>query len=108
MVTNSALLDWDLRAADAPFDSLDELLGHLGLPTSAQSGDMTTLEVIAKAPALIGTGSVVGRGEAVVECRAARALNVWRLRLGHRIVQGTVPVVRGSITGDKLQWEDEG
>jgi len=76
MAVNSAQLDWELRAADAPFESVDELLGHCGLPMSAQSGDMTTLEVIAKSPALIGTSSVVARGEAVMECRAARGLDV--------------------------------
>lgn len=108
MAVNSAQLDWELRAADAPFESVDELLGHCGLPMSAQSGDMTTLEVIAKSPALIGTGSVLARGEAVMECRAARGLDVGRLRLGYRIMGGSVPVVRASITGDKLQWADEG
>lgn len=108
MAVNPAQLDWELRGADAPFESLDELLGHCGLPMSAQSGDMTTLEVIAKSPALIGTGSVVARGDAVIECRAARGLDVGRLRIGYRILDGSAPVVRGSVTGDTLQWQLEG
>jgi hypothetical protein len=75
-------LDWELRSADVPFDTLDELLGHCGLPASAQFGDSTTAEIVARTPGVIGSGSAINRGEALIECRIARALDVGKLRLG--------------------------
>ncbi|MBI5920785.1 MAG: hypothetical protein HY847_03945 [Betaproteobacteria bacterium] len=56
-VTDSRALDWELKAAEAPFDNLDELLNQCNLPTQMQMGDSTTLEVVAKSPVLISDTS---------------------------------------------------
>jgi len=101
-------LDWELRAASVPFDTLDELLSHCGLPTLIQFGDLTTLEIVARSPAVIGSGSAIICGHAVIECRAAKALDIGKLRLGYRILQQGARVSRGSITGDGFQWSDDG
>ena len=100
-------LDWELRSADVPFDTLDELLGHCGLPASTQFGDSTTLEIVARAPGQIGSSSAIDRGEAVIECRIARALDVGKQRLGYRVFQKSGKIDRGSTTGDRFQWQDE-
>ncbi len=104
---DSRQLDWEMRAADVPFDTLDELLEHCGLPTLTQFGDSTTLEIVARSPGVIGAASTIDGDEAVIECRIARALDVGKLRLGYRILQKDQQTVRASITGDTFQWRDE-
>ena len=66
---DSRQFDWEMKAADAPFDSLDELLGHCALPTLMQIGDSTTLEIVARTPAVVGANSAINGSEAVIECR---------------------------------------
>lgn len=108
MVANDARqLDWEMKAAKVPFDSLDELLGHCGLPALGQAGDSTTLEIVAKSPVAIGADSTIRNEEAVIACRVARALDVGKLRLGYRIVQKDQQVDRRSVTGEAFQWQDE-
>lgn len=106
-VGDSREFDWEVRSADSPFDTLDELLVHCGLPTLMQMGDSTTLEIVARSPGAIGGASTISRGEAVIECRVASALDVGKLRLGYRIFQKDQLIERGSATGDTFQWHDE-
>lgn len=104
---DSRQLDWEMRSADVPFNALDELLEHCGLPTLTQIGDSTTLEIIARSPGAIGATSTIDGDEAVIECRAAKALDVSKLRLGYRILQKDQQTVRASTTGDTFHWRDE-
>lgn len=99
--------DWEMKAADPPFDSLDELLGHCGLPTVMQIGDSTTLEIVARTPAAVGANSAINGSEAAIECRIAKALDPGKLRLGYRMLQKDQQIVRGSVTGDSFEWRDE-
>lgn len=100
-------IDWEMKSADVPFDSLDDLLGHCGLPVLMQIGDATTLEIVAKTPAIVGASSVINGSEAVIECRVAKALDAGKLRLGYRMLQKDQQIVRGSITGDNFEWQDD-
>lgn len=100
-------IDWELKSADVPFDSLDDLLGHCGLPVLMQIGDATTLEIVARTPAIVGANSVINGSEAVIECRVAKALDAGKLRLGYRMLQKDQQIVRGSITGDNFEWQDD-
>ncbi len=100
-------LDWELKAAVTPFESLDDLLGHCGLPMLAQFGDFTTLEIVARAPAVILDDSGIVGDEAVVKCAIAKALDVKKLRLGYRMLGKNVPGDRRSVTGESLQWQEE-
>lgn len=100
-------IDWEMRAADIPFDTLDELLGHCLLPPLAQSGDRTTLEIVARTPGTIGVASIITGGEAVIECRVARALDLGKVRVGYRILDKSQRIDRGSVTGDAFEWRDE-
>jgi len=106
-VGDSRQFDWEMKAADAPFDSLDELLGHCGLPTLMQIGDSTTLEIVARIPAVVGANSAINGSEAVIECRVAKALDPGKLRLGYKMLQKDQEIVRGSVTGDSFDWRDE-
>ncbi len=99
-------LDWELKAANIPFDILDDLLTHCNLPILSQMGDMTTLELIAKAPALISAESTITGDKARIECRIAAALNTRKMRIGYKIFhQGSV--TRGIIEGSKFKWRQE-
>lgn len=101
------MLDWEVKAAETPFDSLDELLGQCGLPVQMQIGDSTMLEMVAKSPVMIGGASGISDKEAVIECRLAGALGEEELRLGYKIPhQGSVE--RKSVSGSTLDWRQEG
>jgi hypothetical protein len=104
--TDSRQLDWELKAADAPFDNLDELLGHCGLPTLNQMGDSSTLEVVARSPGMIGAGSTINEGEAIIECRIAGGLDSGRLRIGYKVFRKDI-VDRASVNGSTLEWRQE-
>lgn len=96
-------LDWELKAAESPFDTLDELLNHCGIPTLMQMGDSTTLEIIAKSPAMVSGASTIKEKKAVIECHLAAALDTEKLRLGYKVFQKD-SIDRGSINGSKFKW----
>jgi len=106
-VGDNRQLDWEMKAAEVPFDSLDELLGHCGLPTLMQMGESTTLEIVARTPAVVGSNSVINGTEAVIECRMAKALDAAKLRLGYRMLQKDQQILRESVTGDSFEWRDD-
>ncbi len=106
-VGDNRQLDWEMKAAEVPFDSLNELLGHCGLPTMMQMGESTTLEIVARTPAVVGLNSVINGTEAVIECRVAKALDAGKLRLGYRMFQKDQQIVRDSVTGDSFEWRDD-
>src|SRR5690348_16142 len=64
-------LDWELKSADQPFDTLDELLMFMGLPRLLQMSELTTLELVARAPVAIKDTSRVENNEAIITCRLA-------------------------------------
>ncbi len=103
---DSRQLDWELKAADVPFDNLDELLTQCALPTLIQMGDSTTLEVVARAPGMIGNGSIITNGEARIECRIAIALDIGRIRIGYKVFRRDF-VDRASVKGSALDRRQE-
>lgn len=106
-VADSRVLDWELKAAEAPFDNLDELLAQCNLPTQMQMGDSTTLEVVAKSPVLITEASAIAGSDAVIECRLATALDIEKLRLGYKILHKE-SIERKSVSGSELDWRQDG
>lgn len=104
--TDSRQLDWELKAADVPFDNLDELLTQCALPTLTQMGESTTLEVVARSPGMIGNGSIITNSEARIECRVATALDLGKFRVGYRVFRKD-SVDRASVNGSTLEWRRE-
>jgi hypothetical protein len=96
-------LDWELKAADQPFDTFDELLSSLGLPTLIKIADMTTLEVIAGSPGLIHESSRIKQGNATVICRLANGLDPTQLKLGFK-VQRAGKIDRLTKSGNSFEW----
>lgn len=106
-VTDSRVLDWELKAAEAPFDNLDELLSQCELPTQSQMGDSTMLEIVAKTPTMIVGTSAITEGSAAIECHLAADLDAAKLRLGYKVFHKD-SVSRESINGSTLDWRQEG
>lgn len=100
-------LDWELRASDTPFESMDELFVQVGLAPLAQMGGSTTLEVIAKSPAGLIDTSRIASGEALLECRTARRLSTKKCKIGYRIFRQDGAFDRGSASGDRFEWHEQ-
>ncbi len=97
------LLDWELKAADTPFDSLDELLMRYGLRPINQMGDSASFEIIAKAPGLIENTSRIHNDHAIVDCIVSNDLHTKNLKIGYRLFKQN-EVERGKIDGDSIMW----
>ena len=98
-------LDWELKAAAVPYDSLQELAFEYAL---APSPDVTIINVEAIAFNVAGidaTKSSVSGVNATVHVLLAKGLSPGLIKLGYRI-PGATPV-RASITGAKMEWTEE-
>jgi len=104
---NQGALDWELKAAEIPFDNLDELLLQCNLPTQMQMGDLTMLDIVAKPPVVISDTSAITGSDAVIECRLATALDIGKLRLGYKILHKE-SIDRKSVSGSALDWQQDG
>lgn len=107
-VADQRSLDWELKAAETPFDNLDELLSHCNLPGQMVMGDSTTLEIVAKSPAMISDASLISGGDAIIECRVAAALGNQKLRLGYKVLHHKESIERKSVNGSALEWRQDG
>lgn len=99
--------DWALKSADQPFDTLDELLIFIGLPRLLQIPEMTTLELVARAPVAIKDTSRVNNNEAIITCQLADGLSPSLVKLGYKVASKGLPL-RSFVAGDKLSWKKEG
>ncbi|MDP3252263.1 MAG: hypothetical protein Q8M77_10185 [Hydrogenophaga sp.] len=94
--------DWRLKAADAPYDSLQELAIDYGLGTLR--GDRALLEVVARtAIEVLAESSVVGT-LASVGIFMASSLDRAQAKLGFRVLHQGQVVKRGVIQGTDLTW----
>lgn len=105
-VGDARSLDWELKAADLPFENLDELLSQCSLPTQMQMGDSTALEIVAKSPVMITGTSTIEGSNAIIECHLAAALDIGKLRLGYRVFHKD-NLERASVNGSELDWRQE-
>lgn len=101
------MVDLDLKSADQPFDSLDELLYELGFLTSYEAGDSTSLEIIGTSPAFIADNSKVAAGYAQIKCKLAEAADIKKVKFGYKIFHKN-SVERASVTGDAFKWIMDG
>jgi hypothetical protein len=98
-------IDWELKAAPEPFDTLDELLLEyfLGGPRS----EFASIEIIAMNVAVIALDSRVDGEEASPSILLAKALDSNKCNIGYRIFSQGRVVSRGSINGSKLEWSEQ-
>ncbi|MHB1233633.1 MAG: hypothetical protein ACYCZQ_13785 [Burkholderiales bacterium] len=98
--------DWLLKAAEVPFDSINELSIEYGL--GALRGDLAVLEVVALNAVQVSVRSVVQGTVASLGVWMASGLDQAKARLGYRIVDKGKVVQRGAVSGKDLSWESEG
>jgi hypothetical protein len=99
-------VDWHLKSADQPFDSLDDLLTFYGLPSRTQIGDSATLEIVAHSPGHIAEGSAIIGDNATIQCRLSKTATVSKVKIGYKIFRKD-KVERLSTGGEHVKWKDE-
>lgn len=97
-------LDWELKAAATPYDSVTDLLLELGL--GAHRTDTTRLEVIADTVAFIHSSSKVDGTKATVVIRAAKGLDTNSVTLGYRLLDGRKVALRARALGSGFKWDE--
>jgi hypothetical protein len=101
-------LERELQSADMPYQTLDDLLNHCGLPSTKTIGDLTTLEIVAAAPGLIDRSSQITGGAGVIQCRLSNRLPRNKVKLGWCILHKDKKTERESAMGNAIQWHDDG
>lgn len=96
--------DWLLKAADAPYDSVQELAIEYGL--GSLRSDRALLEVVARSAIEVLAESAVVGTRASVGIWMARSLDRTKAKLGFRVVHEGQVVTRGAIRGSDLAWSD--
>jgi hypothetical protein len=96
--------DWLLKAADAPYDSVQELAIDYGLGTLR--GDRALLEVVARTAIEVLSESAVTGTRASVGVWMASSLDRTQAKLGFRVIHQGRVVRRGAIRGSDLIWGD--
>lgn len=97
-------LDWKLRASDPPFADLDDVLGYFGLPSMAQAGEKSHIEVWLRSPVMIDQRSSFEGSTATARLSAARSIDRKKVVLGYRGIGGSKGVVRGRIFSSAGTW----
>jgi hypothetical protein len=96
--------DWLMKAADTPYDSVQELAIDYGLGTLR--GNRALLEVVARtAIEVLAESSVVGT-LASIGIFMASSLDRARAKLGFRVLHQGHVVKRGVIRGGELTWTE--
>lgn len=98
------LAEWELRAAEEPFDSIADLLGECDL--GVYRGDFAHVDVVAFHVVEVNLAATVRETTANPGIHLARSLDRTKARLGYRIFHQGRIVRRGSIRGDELVWEE--
>ena len=94
--------DWQLRAADRPFDSIQELSAAFGL--GAVQGDRSIFEVVAKTVIEVLAKSAATDTVATVGLWMAKSLDRTKARIGYRVLSKGEVIVRASADGASLTW----
>lgn len=98
--------DWLLKAADTPYDSVQELCSEYGL--GALRGDRSLIEVVARTAVEVLARSEVKGTSAELGIWMASSLDRAKARIGFRVLDKGHVLKRGAVTGNDLTWQDEG
>lgn len=95
-------LDWELKAASTPYDSVAELL--LDYRLGPLRGDAANVEVVAFNVAAVDLSSVVAGPKARPSVLLAGGLSPNKVTLGYRVFSQGRVVSRATIPGTMMQW----
>lgn len=99
-------LDWILKAADSPYDSLQEL--SIDFSVGTQLGERALLEIVARTAIEVLAETMVTGTKAKVGVFMANSLDVAQAKLGFRVMHHGNVVRRGAIRGPELTWRERG
>ena len=100
----SPQLDWELKAAATPFDSVQELCAEFSVGST--NGDDATVEVIAFNVAAVAVESSVNGTKANLVINLVNGLEREKSSIGYRIIVRNAVVKRGTISGASLSWQN--
>jgi len=100
---NLRLLDWELRSADQPFDSITDLLVSMGLPVLSQMGDFAAFELVARTPANISDKSLITNNSATIIVNVSQNVDINKIKLGCKVFNKN-GIERFSVNGGKITW----
>lgn len=98
-------IDWELKAAAQPFDTLNELLTEYFLGYS--NDQRASIEVIAVHVAEVVFSSKVDGEEAAPSVYLAKSLDPNKCNIGYRVFSQGRVISRGSINGSTLDWSEQ-
>jgi hypothetical protein len=97
-------LDWELNAAETPFDSLTDLMLEFRL--GGHTPDTTRIEVIADTVSIIHFGSVLSGTKARIGIRLANGLDRTKASLGYIVLDGHRATQRSRVCGSAMKWNE--
>lgn len=99
-------IDWEIKAASRPYDSLQELANEFGLAPLTDRPPY--VEIIAyNVAALDAQKSKVTGTNAEIHMLLAKGLSHERAKLGYRVYAPGVPNARATVSGTEMQWTEE-
>jgi hypothetical protein len=96
-------LDWELKAATTPYDSLSELMNEYWL--GGYQGDYANIEVAAFDVVEVDVNSVVQGETAKPAVCLSNGLDHNECSLGYRVMLHGEVVKRGTISGSDMEWK---
>jgi hypothetical protein len=93
-------LDWELKAADTPFASLDELARFLGFDPAADP----RIELTALFPGAIAATSKISKGHAEIRANVGPALDRNAFKLGYVAYKAGAAPIRKHIASIDAKW----
>lgn len=97
--------DWLLKAADIPYDSVQELCFEYGLGSIQDNKSL--IEIVARTAVQVLAKSQVEGTHAEMGIWMGRGLDREQARLGYRILDNGRVLRRGAVSGAELAWQDE-
>jgi hypothetical protein len=98
--------DWLLKAADTPYDSVQELCGEYGLGTLR--GDRSLIEVVARTAVQVLERSEIKGSSAELGIWMASSLDRAKAKIGFRVLDKGQVLQRGTVAGSDLTWHEDG
>ena len=102
---SSPALDWELKAASPPFDSLQELVNHFG--AGVIQGGNCAIEIPAFEVAAIDYSTTISEGFANIKVLLDAGLERSLFDFGYRVLSGGDARLRGNWEASDFSWREE-
>jgi hypothetical protein len=98
--------DWLLKAADIPYDSVQELCSEYEL--GALRGSRSLIEVVARTAVQVLQWSEIKGTSAELGIWMASSLDRAKAKIGFRVLDKGQVLQRGAVAGSDLTWHEDG